>query len=137
MIQWNILFCCFQNIYFLICFYKIDYQNVKGPRGCDRMVVGITTTYAICLSPLMMWVWIPIRARCATLCDKVCQWLATGQWFSLGSSVSSNNKTDHHDITDIVLKVALSTHKTNQYSKCDTRAYEYTLAEWNHWCVNS
>ena len=22
------------------------------------------------------------RARCTTLCDKVCQWLATGRWFS-------------------------------------------------------
>jgi len=24
-----------------------------------------------------------------TLCDKVCQWLATGLWFSLGTPVSS------------------------------------------------
>ena len=43
-----------------------------------------------------------------TLCDKVCQWLATGQWFSLGTPVSSTNKTDHHDIAEILLKVALS-----------------------------
>jgi hypothetical protein len=28
-----------------------------------------------------------------TLCDKVCQWLATGQWFSPGTPVSSTNKT--------------------------------------------
>jgi hypothetical protein len=28
-----------------------------------------------------MWVWISIRVRCTTLCDKVCQWLATGQCF--------------------------------------------------------
>jgi hypothetical protein len=69
-------------------------------------------------------------------CDKVCQWLATGQWFSPGSPVSSNNKTDRHDITEIVLKVALNAIKpTNQYSKCYTRTYEYTLAEWTHWCV--
>ena len=33
-----------------------------------------------------------------TLCDKVCQWLTAGQWFSLGSPVSSTNKTDRHDI---------------------------------------
>ena len=26
-----------------------------------------------CLSPLMLWVRISIRARCTTLCDKVCQ----------------------------------------------------------------
>ena len=40
-----------------------------------------------CLSPLMLWVWISIRARCTTLCDKVCQWLATGQWFSPGPPI--------------------------------------------------
>jgi hypothetical protein len=38
-----------------------------------------------------------------------CQWLATGWWFSLGSPVSSTNKTDCHDITEILLNVALST----------------------------
>ena len=41
-----------------------------------------------------------------TLCDKVCQWLATGRWFS---PVSSTNKTDRHDITEILLKLALNT----------------------------
>ena len=45
----------------------------------------------------------------STLCDKVCQWLATGQWFSPGTPVSSTNKTDRHDITEILLKVALNT----------------------------
>jgi hypothetical protein len=48
------------------------------------------------------------RARCTTLCDKVCQWLATGRWFSPGPLVSSTNKTDSHDITEILLKVALN-----------------------------
>jgi hypothetical protein len=45
----------------------------------------------------------------ATLCDKVCQWLATGRWFSPGTPVSSTNKTDRHDITEILLKVSLNT----------------------------
>jgi hypothetical protein len=35
-----------------------------------------------CLSPLMLWVQISTRTRCTTLCDKVCQWLTTGRWFS-------------------------------------------------------
>jgi hypothetical protein len=61
-----------------------------------------------CLSSLMLWVRISIRARCTTLCDKICQWLATGRWFS---PVSSTNKTDRHDITEILLKVALNTIK--------------------------
>jgi hypothetical protein len=30
----------------------------------------------------MLWAGISIRARCTTLCDKVCQWLAASQWFS-------------------------------------------------------
>jgi hypothetical protein len=38
-----------------------------------------------------------------TLCDQVCQWL--GLWFSPGTLVSSTNKTDPHDITDILLKM--------------------------------
>jgi hypothetical protein len=42
-----------------------------------------------------------------TLCNKVRQWLATGKWFSPGTPVSSTNKTDRHDITEILLKVAL------------------------------
>jgi len=41
-----------------------------------------------------------------TLCDQVCQPLAAGRWFS---PVSSTNKTDRHDITEILLKVAIST----------------------------
>ena len=60
-----------------------------------------------CLSPLMLWVRISIRARCTTLCDKVCQWLATGRWFSSGLLVYSTYKTDRHNITEILLKVAI------------------------------
>ena len=44
-----------------------------------------------------------------TLRDKVFQWLAAGGWFSAGTPVSSNNKTDHHDITEVLLKVTLNT----------------------------
>jgi hypothetical protein len=41
--------------------------------------------------------------------DKVCQWLAVGRWFSPGTPVSSTNKTDHHNINEVLLKVALNT----------------------------
>ena len=41
-----------------------------------------------CLLPLKLTVWISLLARCTrvdtTLCDKVCPWLVTGRWFSLG-----------------------------------------------------
>jgi hypothetical protein len=43
-----------------------------------------------------------------TLCGNVYQWLATGRGFSSGTPVSSTNKTDRHDITEILLKVVLS-----------------------------
>jgi hypothetical protein len=33
----------------------------------------------------------------------------TSRWFSPGTLVSSTNKTDRHDITEILLKVALNT----------------------------
>ena len=42
-------------------------------------------------------------------CDKVFLWLAVGWWFSLGTPVSSTNKTDVYNITEILLKVALNT----------------------------
>ena len=53
----------------------------------------------------------PIQAGVldATLCDKVCQSPAAGLWFSPCIPVSFTNKTDRHDITEILLKVALNT----------------------------
>ena len=39
----------------------------------------------------------------------VCQWLEAGRWFSSGIPVSSTNKTDRHDIAELLLKVALNT----------------------------
>jgi ABC-type dipeptide/oligopeptide/nickel transport system permease component len=59
----------------------------------------------------MLWVRTQFRwgVLDTTLCDKVCQWLATGRWFSPGSSVSFSIKTDHHEITEILLKKALNT----------------------------
>jgi hypothetical protein len=43
----------------------------------------------------------PAQARCL--------WLATGQWFSAGTPFSSTNKTDLHDITEILLKLSFNT----------------------------
>jgi hypothetical protein len=37
----------------------------------------------------------------------------TGQWFSPGPPVSSTNKTELHDIPEILLKVALSANQHN------------------------
>ena len=63
------------------------------------------------LSALTLWVRTTLRRGelNTTLCDKVCQWLVTGRWFSPGSPVSSTNKTDRHDLTEILLKVSINT----------------------------
>ena len=68
-----------------------------------------------CLSPLTLWVQILFRRSILdpTLCDKVCQWLVAGRWFSLDTLVSSTNKTDCYNITEILLKVALNTKTWN------------------------
>jgi hypothetical protein len=44
-----------------------------------------------------------------TLCDTVCQWLATRRWFSPLTTVSSINIISRHDITEILLYVASNT----------------------------
>jgi hypothetical protein len=43
------------------------------------------------------------------ICDKNSQSPAAGRWFSPGTPDTSTNKTDRHDITEILLKVALNT----------------------------
>jgi hypothetical protein len=50
---------------------------------------------------------VTLSARCTIVCDKVCLLLAVGQWFSPGTSVYPTNTTECHDITKILLKVAL------------------------------
>ena len=48
-------------------------------------------------------VWYMPLIQHVTLCDKNCQGLAAGQWFPPGTLVSSTNKTDRHDITEVAL----------------------------------
>ena len=64
-----------------------------------------------CLSVLTSWVRIPLRRGVldATLCGKVCLWLVECRWFYPGTPVSSTNKTDRHDIIELLLKMTLNT----------------------------
>jgi hypothetical protein len=84
----------------------------------DRMVVGFTTTYAI--SAYYHWC-CEFKSRSGrgvqlySLYAKFCQWLATGRWFSPGPPVSSINKTERHDIAEILLKVTLNTIKKRRF----------------------
>jgi hypothetical protein len=84
---------------------------MRDHRGHDCMVVGFTITYAIstyhhysCEFKSHI-----LQGALDTTCDKVCQLLATGWWFSPDTVISSTNKTDRHDITEILLKVRSST----------------------------
>ena len=93
--------------------YLVQNTNLLHTRGPSWSYGSWIYNYLCnqCLSPPMLWVRIPLRRGVlnTTLCDIVCQWLATGWWFSLGAPVSSINKTERHDITEILLKVALNT----------------------------
>ena len=86
--------------------------SFRGSSDRDRMVVGFTTTRAICahqhtICVLELCTWRGVLDT--TLCDNICQLLATGRWFSLGTPVSSTNKTDRHYTTEILLQMALNT----------------------------
>ena len=69
--------------------------------------------HQIDLSLQTLWFRIQLRRGelHTTLYDKVCLWLAAGRWCS-GSPdtpVSPTNKTDRHDITEMLFKVPLNT----------------------------
>jgi len=70
------------------------------------MVVGFTTACAFsAYHDFEPSIWRGVLDT--TLCDKVCQSLATGGWHSPGTPIFSTNKIDR--ITEILLKVALNT----------------------------
>ena len=76
------------------------------------------------LSPLTLWVRIPLRRGVldTTLCDKVCQWLATGRWFSPSTPVSSTNTTNSHNNWNIV-KSGVKPNTPNPWSHFPTQVY--------------
>jgi hypothetical protein len=96
-------------VFIFVCDFQLCLLRIlvyKGRR--DRMVVGFTTTYAINTYHYQRCEF-ESHSGDTTLCYKVCQWLATGRWFSQSTQVSSTNKTSRHDIAEILLNVALST----------------------------
>jgi hypothetical protein len=105
-IGWN------ENIFVLKWCFVVNSRVIYNQhvRVCGYIIiegtVGFITTYAIsayhhqcCEFESHSWWGISYT----TLCDQVCRWLLPGNPFS------STNKTDHDDITEILLKVALST----------------------------
>ena len=88
-------------------------SHLPGRCGHDRMVVGFITTYAIsayrheCCEFEYRW-WRGVLNT--TLCYKVCQCLATDRWFFPGPPVSPTNKTDRHDIAELLLNKQTNKH---------------------------
>jgi len=94
------------NIY-IIYLLKL-YQNTYHRNGAVRVVIVWyldlqLPIQSVPITWLKLWVRIPLRwgVLDTTLCDRICQWLSTGRWFSPGTMFSSTNKTDRHDITEI------------------------------------
>ena len=75
--------------------------------GERREEFRMTTTCAIVAYHHLSWEFEPHSWRGVLdkiLCDKVCQWLATGLWISLGTPISARK-----GVTKIFLKVVLNT----------------------------
>jgi hypothetical protein len=79
------------------------------------------------ISPLKFWVWIPLRRGSM---QRYVIKLMRQFWLSPGTLVSSTNKTDHHDITEILLKVALNTITLSPTLKWNRLKYRTTI--WNN-----
>jgi hypothetical protein len=94
----------------------------------------------MCKSPLTFWVRIALR-RCmlnATLWYKFCQWLVAGRWFSLGTPLSSTNKSDSHDvdryeitISQMTIYMLLFTEMFSYLYHC-LDFYRIWLYKWKH-----
>ena len=89
----------------MFCYNAKYYSSYKMQvNRRDRIVVGFgfTTTCAIgAYHPLKL-----LMERCTRYNIYVIKFATdpTGHWFFLGASVSSTNKTDRYDISEILLK---------------------------------
>ena len=102
------------NIFILVFFsiFVVFSPKILSNRNTKQSNVGnLYLEHTHYISLLTLWVRTPLRwcVLDTTLCDKVCQWLATGRWFSPGSPVPSTKKSDCHDTAEILLKAELST----------------------------
>jgi hypothetical protein len=71
-----------------------------------------------------------------TLCDKVCQWPVTDQWFSLGTLVSSTNKTYNHHITEILaLNTITLTPILSMFNQFVKFSWYFWSPQWLDFCM--
>ena len=97
---------------------KLRYQLLlRGHRGRDRLVVRFNTTYASSAYQHLCYQF-ESRSREVSSIQHyviVCRWPSTDRWFTPGTAVISTNKTDRHNIIEILLKEALKTITPNNY----------------------
>ena len=108
-----------QDLYFNTLIYILPI-SARCRRRHDRMVVGFKTTYAIntyyhesCEFESHLGVEYSIQ-------HYVIKFVSDLRQFSLGTPVSSINKTDSHNVTEILLKVALNTITLTLYPRSRT-----------------
>ena len=95
----------------------LAFNLLWGCRGHDHMVVRIKTIWAIsayhhisCEVRISLYRSVlDTTLHVFVYVTTFCKWLTTGRWFSPGTRVSSTNKTDCHDIAEVLLKVVLNT----------------------------
>jgi hypothetical protein len=100
---------CFMSIHIILYCSSYDYCLTIIKILCDmtslKVIEGPSWSWSggswiydylcnQCLSPLTLCVRIPLRRGVldTTLCNKVCQWLAAGSWFSLGTDTTLCDK---------------------------------------------
>ena len=91
-----------------------------GHRGRDHMVIGFTTTYVISAYHHNSCEFDSARGEVYSIQHHVIKFVSDFQMVGgfLWALVSSTNKTDHHDITEILLNLALnSINQPNQTTK--------------------
>ena len=106
----NMFFLKYNIIIYLVHFISSSCSCYNEDCLALRPFINMVAFIRHVFGTLMLWVRISLMRGVldTTLCDKVCQWLAEGQWFSPSAPVSFTNKTDN-DIAEILLKVVLNT----------------------------
>ena len=85
---------------------KKDYMDLRSFAGPYNIFFWWRTGPYTAIWPSVPW----------TICY-ICTCMCGYRWFSPGTRVSTTNKTDRHDIAEILLKVALNTITLNPIHK--------------------